>query len=182
MYDEFDYNERRRNAQHETADEFNPVGRQRPIANGPNGHKTPVPWIGGVGPQEGNWSYVEGRRAKQADANNLCLVCGLKLEANWVYALFQGQPYDSIRDGFYTPPSPTYGHPNCILTAALYCPHLKKQEYPAMTQDRLTKLSVDDLKVLAREDRKTLKAKPESFAAGSAAFSPRIKRDKALTR
>lgn len=182
MYDEFDYYERRREQDHEKADEFNPVGRQRPIANGPNGHKIPVPWIGGIGPQEGSWSYVESRRAREADDKRLCVVCGLNLGTNWVYALFQGAPYDSVGDGIYCPPSPTYGHPNCILIAVLYCPHLKNQEYPAMTQDRLTKLSVDDLKVLAREERKTLKDKPDSFAAGSAPFSPRVKRDRAISR
>lgn len=36
-----------------------------------------------------------------------------------------------------------------------------------MTQDRTTKLTVDDLKDIVKK-RKTLKAKPESFAIGGA--------------
>lgn len=165
---------------------MNPVGKKRPILRGPDGRMTPVPWLGGDGPAEGTWAYVDDTRSASAETCRLCIICGLERGDDWIYALLKGNPYDSSSDLMTRlfeggSPSPTYGHPECILKAVLYCPHLKKQEFPAMKQDKITKLTADDLKQIVH-DRKKLDPKRDSFAKGSAAFSPRIKRDKALSR
>lgn len=160
---------------------LNGKGKKRPVLRGPNGRMTPVPWIGGEGPEMGWWAFINSDRAAQSENGKLCIVCGLERGDDWVYALLNGEPSDLIQDGFFGPPSPTFGHPECILKAVLYCPHLKKQEYPAMKQDRVTKLTTEELKKIVK-DRRILKKDVGSFALGSAAFSPKIKRDKALMR
>lgn len=156
--------------------EVNPAGMRRPIMRGPSGRMTPAPWVAGeqLGRADGGrWSYVDEYRANIAEINHLCIVCGTHRGDDWVYGLLFGKPYDHIttdpveRIFNIGSPATTYGHPECILKAALYCPHLQRQDYPAMTQDRTTKLTVDDLKDIVKK-RKTLKAKPESFAIGGA--------------
>lgn len=169
---DYDYDLRMRQRQHERElrDRQNPAGRKRPVMDGPDGRKTPSPWIAGAGTSLGQWSYVDSERARDADSNSKCIVCGENRGDNWVYALMNGKPSDSVGDAVFSPPSPTYGHPNCILQAVLYCPHLKRQEYPAMTQDKTALISVDRLKELARDERKFLKDKGDSSASGVANY------------
>lgn len=174
FFDYMDYEREMRERQlaHERdlRDNNNPAGRKRPVMDGPDGRKTPSPWIAGAGTSLGQWSYVDSDRARQAVRDKLCIVCGKKLGDNWVYALFNGRPSDHIGDSIFTPPSATYGHPNCILQAVLYCPHLKSQEYPAMRQDKSAYISIERLKELAKQDRKTLKAEGDSAANGVANY------------
>lgn len=134
----------------------NPKGNKRPVLPGPDGRMTPVPWIGGDFPFEGTWKGINGKRANEAEGFHLCIICGLHRGDDWVYALLNGEPADEgtpVSSIFGGPPSPTYGHPECILKAVLFCPHLKKQEYPAMTQDKKTKLTTDDLKKIVKEKK-----------------------------
>lgn len=140
------------------ANEINPSGRRRPILVGPDNRNTPVPWLGGIGPKRGEWKYVDFERANQATHDKLCIICGEDRGDNWVYGLLSGRPSDEAAPYasiFGGAPAPTYGHPSCILKAALYCPHLKRQEHPAMTQDK-TKLTLEDLKKMAKEEKKSL--------------------------
>lgn len=140
---------------------MNPTGKKRPVLKGPDGRMTPVPWVGGDGPENGQWNFINSLRADRAEQDHLCIVCGNHRGDDWVYALLNGHPSDVAW------PSPTYGHPECILKAVLYCPHLKSQEYPAMLQDRVTKITTDELKEIVKA-KKILKVAPESFASGSA--------------
>lgn len=153
--------------------DVNPAGKKRPVMRGPDGRMTPVPWIADDRIHNGGkFSNVDYNRADQATHNHLCIVCGTDRGDDWVYGLLHGKPFDAPT---YYPtfifesgsPSPTFGHPECILKAVLYCPHLKEQEYPAMTQDKRTKLTLDDLKNLTKNSKKELDTKPESFAMGS---------------
>lgn len=155
--------------------EVNPAGKRRPIMRGPTGRMTPAPWVAGeqLGSYDPRWSYVDPSRANVAEYAKLCLMCGTHRGDDWVYGLLNGEPYDyiehndALRMFNVGSPAPTYGHPECILKAVLYCPHLKNQDYPAMMQDRHTKLSVDDLKKIVK-DQKKLRDKPEAFAIGGA--------------
>lgn len=129
----------------------NERGKRRPVIPGPDGTRMPVMWVSGIEPYEGKWQTLDHDRATEVENEHLCLVCGLHRGDNWVYALLRGQPLD--HRSFWFSPSATYGHPSCILKAVLFCPHLKAQEYPAMKQDKVTRLSVDDLKELARLEK-----------------------------
>lgn len=155
---------------------MNPRGKKRPVLKGPSGRMTPVPWVGGSQPYYDRWAAIDASRALDAQYNKLCVVCGLYRGDDWVYALLNGEPYDSTSDAMTIlfgggSPSPTYGHPECILKAVLYCPHLKNQEYPAMLQDRVTKINTDQLKEIVKA-KKVLERGPNSFAIGSASMSP----------
>jgi hypothetical protein len=136
--------------------EANPKGRKRPVLIGPNGKMTPVPWVGGDYPQEGNWAKVDHYRASEAEESLLCIVCGQPLSKDFVYALLNGRAYNGAE--FLGSPSPTYGHPECILKACLFCPHLQKQQYPAMTNDKID-LTLNDLKRLVQDKKKALMSK-----------------------
>lgn len=140
---------------------MNPTGKKRPVLKGPDGRMTPVPWVAGDGPEGGEWAFINKQRAEMSELNKLCIVCGEFRGVDWVYALLHGSPRDIAW------PCPTYGHPECILKAVLYCPHLKNQEYPAMLQDRYTAITADQLKEIVKQ-KKILKRNSESFASGSA--------------
>ena len=170
------------------ANELNPAGKKRPVLRGPSGRMTPVPWIGGVDVALGEkFSYIDSGRANKAENEKLCIVCGTHRGNDWVYGLLGGKPHDYVDHDpvsriFGGSPSPTYGHPECILKAALYCPHLQNQEYPAMLQDRQTKLTVEDLKALVK-DKKILKREgATSFAMGGSSIIAQRRRKTASVR
>lgn len=145
----------------------NTRGTKRPLLRAPSGRMTPVPWVGGGFPGTNEWKRVDGDRASVAERDHLCIVCGLDRGDNWVYAALNGETV-SDHAGFSLfgeLPSPTYGHPGCILKAVLFCPHFKNLEYPAMKQDRRTPLTVDNLKTMIAEEKKKLD-KTHSFAIG----------------
>lgn len=131
-------------------------GKKRPQHRGVNGKMTPVPWVNGGFPFIGEWVRVDSDRAEAAEVRHLCIVCGEHRGDDWVYAAMNGKMVSDTANSMFGIPSPTYGHPECILKAVLFCPHLKKQGYPAMKQDGLTKLSEDDLKQIVREQKKKL--------------------------
>lgn len=152
------------------AKDENTKGRKRPVLRGPWGKMIPVPWVGGGFPGTNQWKRVDAYRSNEAEREHLCIVCGEHRGDNWVYAALNGETV-SDHSGFSMfgqLPSPTYGHPGCILKAVLFCPHFKNLEYPAMMKDKKTRLTVDDLKTLAKEEKKQLDSKRDSFAAGSA--------------
>lgn len=62
-----------------------------------------------------------------------CIVCGLKLTDDFIYMLVSGM-LASNEAGIHTP-APTFVHRKCGRIAAIFCPHLKRQEHPAVTQD-----------------------------------------------
>lgn len=131
----------------------NVKGFPRPVGN-LNGQNTPMPWVGGIAVEDGRWAEVQGSRAIQSEKEELCLVCGLPLTSDFIYMLAFGRKSDHAPDLFglllnTDLPSPTWAHPKCGRIASLYCPHLKKAEYPAMTQNG-EKLTHDQLAELAK--------------------------------
>ncbi len=124
-----------------------------------NGKNTPLPWVGGTKPEDGEWASTYQPRAKEAEAERLCIVCGLELSDDFIYMLVDseissdhvGTEWDVVL-GTYTP-SPTFVHPKCGQIASLFCPHLKREKYPAQTQNG-RKLTHDQLKDLARKSDK----------------------------
>jgi len=147
--------------------DVNPAGKHRPILD-----SQPVPWIGGRYPAEGAWAQIDENRAQEAAEQKLCIVCGLDLGADYVYANFDGEPHDHpdrriefdpdtasmdeltalifglLQVEAVGAPSPTFVHPRCALQAAAFCPHLKAQEYPAIAADG-TMLTAEDLRKLS---------------------------------
>lgn len=133
----------------------NKPGFPRPVLPR-NGKNTPIPWIGDDGPAEGVWARVSGQRGRQASDQNLCIVCGETLTEDWVLCLAFGNGITHISrlaELGIGSPTPTWTHPKCAVIAALYCPHLKGQHYPAEAQDG-TKLTVEDLKKLSHAPSK----------------------------
>lgn len=136
----------------------NPIGRKRPLLKR-RGKNTPVPWIGGDGPEKGAWSKVDPDRAQRADDHRLCIICGEALDDTVIFALMMGKPYEHVSDAYTRivyrqgSPSPTFGHDKCILLACTFCPHLKRQAYPAMLRDG-TKLTFDQLRAYVKSREK----------------------------
>lgn len=109
----------------------------------------PLPWVGGNHPANGEWARVDEDRAQLVEILHLCLVCGVELDwGNRVYGMVSGSAYDSA--GFFGVPSATFAHPECLLKAATFCPHLKNVTWPAMLPDG-TQLTHEELKTLVHE-------------------------------
>jgi hypothetical protein len=99
------------------------------------------------------WAGIDFHRAEDAGNQGLCIICGERVGPDWLYALLSGRPFDRRSNAFdiffgVGSPSPTFGHPKCVLIAATFCPHLRRQEHPAQTQDG-RKLTHEELKELA---------------------------------
>lgn len=143
------------------ADEVNPAGFKRPLEDF-HGKRLPVPWVTGTGPSLGQWKKIDGDRAREVEEDLLCLVCGEPRGENWVYGNLQfsgmrsmghsKRAVSSVDTFMGRPPSATFGHPKCILTAAINCPHLQAQTHPASLPDG-TLLTVEDLRKLIHEER-----------------------------
>jgi hypothetical protein len=132
--------------------DHNPAGFPRPV-HPRLGKNTPMPWVGGEKPYEGRWAGIDLHRAEDAGNQGLCIICGERVGPDWLYALLSGRPFDRRSNAFdiffgVGSPSPTFGHPKCVLIAATFCPHLRRQEHPAQTQDG-RKLTHEELKELA---------------------------------
>jgi hypothetical protein len=132
----------------------NKAGYPRPIGDR-NGQNTPMPWVGGNYPNEGEWQRVNTFRAIESEEAKLCIVCGLPLPSDFVWMLVQSVMYSDtaglpVLDEL---PSPTWVHPKCGKIAATFCPHLKSEMYPALTQNG-HKLTHAELTDLARESDK----------------------------
>jgi hypothetical protein len=134
----------------------NPRGRIRPRISTESepyirekvGHKSaPVPWVSGPNMYANDWASVKDERAREAFIDKLCIVCGLELDSNHLWGLVGGSPIKN------TEPAPTHCHPYCIYLASLFCPALKKAEYPAETPSGV-KLTHQTLKKIAMEDQK----------------------------
>lgn len=131
---------------------INPAGAKRPILD-----SRPVPWVGGTHPSLGEWARIDAERAEDAENGKLCIVCGIPLSSDFVYANFDGEKHDRKDRRLDTEhktanellemiggtapiilvgaPTATFVHPRCALLAAAFCPHLKSQEFPAIAQD-----------------------------------------------
>lgn len=142
---------------------INHKGWPRPVEER-NGHNTPMPWVGGSGPEKGGWSITDGNRAWAASDAKICVVCGNELSADWVYMVanlevtlgthsFGKEPLVADKKGENGLPSPTRVHPKCGVIAAKFCPHLKKNRLPAKTQSGLF-LTHQELMNLARNSPK----------------------------
>lgn len=137
--------------------EINHKGFPRPVLPR-NGKNTPLPWIGAEGPEEGQWAKMEPSRTLASEHDKLCIVCGLSLPTDFIFLLvgsekwstFAGNVFDMLVGAL---PSPTWVHPKCGQIAALYCPHLKAEEYPAITQNG-QRLTHQELRELARKSDK----------------------------
>ncbi len=129
----------------------NKAGFPRPVLP-LNGKNTPMPWVADDGPAEGQWARVNTDRAILAEVQDLCIICGEALTPDWVFCLVSGRGF-SHRSPLIAlgvgAPSSTRTHPKCALIGALYCPHLRDQEFPAESQDGV-KLTVEELKRLSR--------------------------------
>jgi hypothetical protein len=136
----------------------NDKGYPRPVLDR-NGQNTPVPWVGGDYPQDGEWASVSSTRAERAELDKLCIVCGETLTDNFIYMMTKIGEWSNhaptIIERLFQEamPSPTWVHPKCGQIAATFCPHLKSAQYPAITQDG-QKLTHQELADLARTDRK----------------------------
>lgn len=139
-------------------DEINPAKAQRPVLD-----RKPVPWVGGTFPSKGEWAKIDPERSDEAEDLGLCIICGLEIGANYVYANFDGDIHDradrhmelgidpdtrKLITQAVGAPTATFVHPRCALQAAAFCPHLKKQEYPALDR-RGNPLTKDELRKLA---------------------------------
>jgi len=134
----------------------NVEGYPRPVLDR-NGHNTPIPWVSNKGPEDGEWARIDSDRAVEAEKDELCIVCGLTLTPDYIYLLVDSQhksdqapTYAGLSALFGELPSPTYVHPKCGQIAALYCPHLKRNKFPAETQNG-QRLTHDALKELAHK-------------------------------
>lgn len=123
------------------ADVENPAASKRPITE-----RQPMPWIGGLGPVLNVFRSIDPKRARKAEEQRLCIMCGLPLGTNYVYSNLDGRTHD-FRE-FLGAPTATFVHPRCALQAAAFCPHLQRQAFPAvdrngkgLTHDELRKLS-----------------------------------------
>lgn len=129
----------------------NVKGYPRPVGT-LNGHNMPMPWVSGDLTNPTDWAAVDHKRAIEADDDKLCMVCGNPLSPDFVYMLLHNTtwaahtPRNEMDMLFSGAPSVTYAHPKCGRIASKFCPHLKRAEYPAMTQDgdRLTHQELDD--------------------------------------
>lgn len=137
----------------------NRKGYPRPVWD-KNGHNTPLPWVGGNYPINDMWAQVDQNRTDAATDYKLCIVCGNALTPDFIYMLAfvsrDGGPRESLKAdyaGEYGLPAPTYVHPKCGLIAAKFCPHIKNEFYPAMTQNG-QKLTHAELSELARKSDK----------------------------
>lgn len=137
---------------------LNKAGFPRPLLSR-NGKNTPMPWVSGPGPENDDWALINGERALDADLEKLCIVCGESLTPDFVYLLTHSENWANHRASeieqmiFGGLPTPTWVHPKCGRLAALYCPHLKNQKYPAMTQSE-QKLTHDELAELVKNGHK----------------------------
>jgi hypothetical protein len=118
------------------------------------GKLAPVPWVGGKYPRQNIWQRVQGDLALAAKRHRLCLMCGEGFESakawdNRVYALISGL---AGSDEVGITPSPTFGHPSCILKAVTFCPHLLAYKYPACDSHG-RRLDREALKELARLEK-----------------------------
>lgn len=131
-----------------------------------NGKNTPLPWVGGNYPEEEQWARVDTVRAYGSEVDKLCIVCGLDLppenpkadkDDDFIFMLVNGEDYSETTglSLFGQLPSPTWVHPKCGRIAALFCPHLKRQEYPAMRQNG-QRLSQEELSELAKGREKVV--------------------------
>lgn len=123
------------------ADAENPADERRPVQD-----RKPMPWIGGLGPVLNLFKIIDPIRARKAEEQRLCIMCGLPLGKTYVYSNLDGRSHD-FRE-FFGAPTPTFVHPRCALKAAAFCPHLQRQPFPAVdrngkgiTHDELRKLS-----------------------------------------
>lgn len=133
--------------------EINVKGYPRPVLP-LDGKNTPLPWIGADGPETGEWAKMETIRTFEAEDDKLCIICGLELPADFIFLLVGSVQWSTFAGNVLQQmvgalPSPTWVHPKCGQIAALYCPHLKAQEYPAITQDE-QRLTHEQLRELAR--------------------------------
>lgn len=160
-----------------------PVHRLPSDSKSPRAGKlAPVPWVGGPYPHLSEWARVDSERSSEAQREGLCIVCGEALGDFWLYSVVNDEISDTdqqkldvdIRDAQTVgqalaiikvkmemadrPPAPTWGHPHCLNLAALYCPHLSKQTHPAVLRTRVHRISVQDLKTLAKFDQELRKA------------------------
>src|SRR5262245_12379438 len=125
-----------------------------------DGKLAPVPWVGGQFPSQNQWKRVQTDRAFAVEDHQLCLMCGEGfVEGEWqhrVYALVQGF---FASDFVHPTPSPTFGHPSCILKAVTFCPHLKfyeeKYDVAASTAEG-TSITKTELKELAKQEHERL--------------------------
>lgn len=137
----------------------NKAGRKRPLW-WLRGKLTPLPWVGGRYPREGQWARVDRARTIAVEQDKLCLVCGEPFAyGEWqhrIYGLVNGEPSDTAGWSFFgEAPSPTYGHPSCLLKAVTYCPHLIGQPYPVCDANQV-KLDRDQLKELVKAEKTRL--------------------------
>lgn len=131
----------------------NVKGYPRPVLP-KDGHNTPMPWLGAEGPETDNWARIAPERAIEAEQDRKCIVCGLELSSDFVYMLAQGEASNRVGFPLFGElPTPTWVHPKCGVIAATYCPHLKSEFFPAMTQNGL-KLTHQRLKEIARNSDK----------------------------
>lgn len=144
---------------------INPAGRHRPVER-MNGKPTPVPWLmGNYDRDHMQWARMYSPRTIEAEVDHLCIVCGEHVDrADQVYGLVGGSiksdhrtdPFERLFGVSEGLPTPTWGHPRCILTAALHCPHLKAEKYVAeihgvrVTADQLAKYVRGSLDVAPR--------------------------------
>jgi len=118
----------------------NVKGFPRPTETGLNGKNWPLPWTGADGPKNGKWKHIDTDRMNEAIDDKLCILCGLELSDDWVYCLINGKPGRDIHMGslfslIFRPSPSTKCHPKCAIIACTFCPHLKSQTHPIMTQD-----------------------------------------------
>lgn len=137
--------------------EINVKGYPRPVLP-LDGKNTPLPWIGGKGPEEDQWAKMEPIRTFEAEEDKLCIICGLLLPADYIFLMVASEKWSTYAGNVFDQmfgalPSPTWVHPKCGQIASLYCPHLKEQEYPAITQDE-QRLTHEQLRELARTSPK----------------------------
>ena len=150
----------------------NAPGRRRPTCP-LDGKQAPVPYVGGKFPSLGSWARIDDARAEQIEEDLLCVMCGKPRGTNWLYAAINGQGFDHrTADPFMRifgggVPSATFGHPNCIYQASLYCPFLKKSDYPALTQAKRP-ISRKELGRLAAQERSTAAYQAEMHAESKA--------------
>lgn len=165
---------RQANTDRVTTDEYraayvNAPGK-RPILD-----RKPVPWVGGTHPALDEWAGISTERSQEAEEKLLCIMCGLELNLDYVYSNFDGDIHDKQESYWKRPdgtradskeemfmtfgllpgkmggaPTATFVHPRCALQAAAFCPHLKKQEFPAIAKDG-TMLTHADLRRLANK-------------------------------
>lgn len=130
----------------------NPAGRRRPLIDY-DGRKYPIPWSMGIGVSD--LSKIDPKRAMRVEQQGLCLVCGEPNDETRVFATFFGMNGSDRRKILGGPPIPTWGHAECILKAALFCPHLKRfQERVAQLTLGGATMSTEELKAYVSSIKK----------------------------